>query len=391
MSEEKTWVIQTDDLQVGTTLSFDLTDPSGNVLLRAGNPIPERLKELLRKKNINSVTVRGVVELGVEKGEAVLLASFDSKTVDLLNKSVESTQEAILQLVQKAQRNQLSNGDELTRCVNSFVEQASKDVAATLAIVALRFKSVDGEVLQKIANRATKLTLLSIVASITLKHDPKLTREIGLAASLHDASLVAHPEWFDGSGQRSQDFVKEYQRHPLESAEILAEVQGLSRNVITMITQVHEQLDGSGYPRGLKEDHLEPGSLILNLADAYLALTEPIQGSPYSKGDTLAYLCQHTARGKFSRETLHAFLNSMAIYPVGSMVELDDSSTAIVIGGNPGHPMKPIVKTLQGAQLRRIDLSNSSQIIVGPYSPEDSGERRIRKSQMQEVLWRNDR
>ena len=73
MSEEQSWVIQTEDLQIGTVLSFDLTDATGQVLHKAGLPINDRLKERLTKKNIHSVTIRGAAkfdEVQTEIGRA---------------------------------------------------------------------------------------------------------------------------------------------------------------------------------------------------------------------------------------------------------------------------------------------------------------------------------
>ena len=392
MSEEQSWVIQTEDLQIGTTLSFDLMDASGLVLHKAGMPINSRLKERLQKKNIHSVTVRGTAKLDSSVSDSVLIDSFSPDSVKAIQGSIESTQIAIRKLVAVLQNNQEGNVDELRENVNQFVDQASKDVAAALAVIALKSRESTSEIVETVAKRSAKLSLLGVITSILKSDKPKESMEIGLAGLLHDCSLLLHPEWFFADeNQRGESFLKDYQRHPIESAELLYGATGISKNIITMVTQVHEQADGTGYPRGMKLTNTMEGAAILNLADAYLTLVEPIRGIPHIPSDAVAYLIYHTAQGKFCKDTLQQLIQGMSIYPIGSIVLLDDNSKAIVIQGNPEKPLQPIVRLLQLGNLR-IDLKDSSRFVAGPYVDSDSDKiERILKSQMQEIRWRTDR
>lgn len=108
MSDSQTWGVQTEDLQVGISLSFELTDTNGLVLLKAGVPIQERLKEILRKKNINSVTVRGAANSEAAKSEATLLSSYGAERIEAIQSAITSTQDSILMLLQSTQNGDVS-------------------------------------------------------------------------------------------------------------------------------------------------------------------------------------------------------------------------------------------------------------------------------------------
>lgn len=390
MGEEQSWVIQTEDLQVGTTLSFDLTDANGQVLHKAGMPINERLKERLQKKNIHSVTIRGAAKFDNDEQESLLIDSFSPGRVKSIQATLESAQHALLRLIDTVQRNGEGSIDELRGSVGQFFEQANEDVAAALSVIALHSPETNSGLVQLVAKRSAKLSLLGVITSVVNTDEPNESMEIGLAGMLHDCSLILHPEWFSiNTNERGDRFLEEYQRHPIESAELINATNGVPKNVITMITQVHEQADGSGYPRGMKLAHTIPGAKILNLADAYLALVEPIRGTKFIPSDALAYLCYHTSQGRFCIDTLQRMIQGMSIYPVGSTVLLDDSSKALVVQGNPGKPMQPVIRLMQLGNLR-IDLRESNRIIIGPFSSDSVKMERIKKSQMQEFLWRTD-
>lgn len=392
MSEEQSWVIQTEDLQIGTTLSFDLMDASGLILHKADMPINARLKERLQTKGIHSVTVRGTSQLDGTQLDALLIDSFSPGCVKAIQESIESTQIAVRKLVAVLQNNEEGNIDELRENVSQFVGQAGNDVAAALAVIALKSRGSSCDTVEIVAKRSAKLSLLGVITSILNSDEPNVSMEIGLAGLLHDCSLLLHPEWFSqDANQRADAFLNEYPRHPIESAELLHTAIGISKEVVTMVTQVHEQADGTGYPGGMKLANTLQGAAILNLADAYLTLVEPFRGKGHVPSDALAYLTYQTANGKFCKATLRCLIQGMSIYPIGSIVLLEDDSKAIIIQGNPEEPFQPIVRLLQPGNLR-IDLRDSNRSISQPYVGSNAVHmKRILKSQMQEIKWRTDR
>ena len=61
-------------------------------------------------------------------------------------------------------------------------------------------------------------------------------------------------------------------KHPTDGAEMGSKVTS-DKNIIEAISQHHERLDGSGYPKGLKKDEINPLAKILMVADVFDAMT----------------------------------------------------------------------------------------------------------------------
>jgi hypothetical protein len=56
--------------------------------------------------------------------------------------------------------------------------------------------------------------------------------------------------------------------------------------------------------------------------------------------------------GQFDPDVLHAFMESLRIYPTGSLVRLRDSALAIVCADNPARPDCPTIRSFYSIQAR---------------------------------------
>jgi hypothetical protein len=57
---------------------------------------------------------------------------------------------------------------------------------------------------------------------------------------------------------------------------------------------------------------------------------------------------------KFDPVILRVFVSLMSVYPIGSIVELNDGSVGLVIGSVNKKPLRPIVKLIYDAERKRI-------------------------------------
>ncbi len=390
MNVESQWGIPTDKLRSGASIHFDLVSPDGQLLLKAGEPITNRLLEQLRERGIQSPILHPAARFRPEQKTTALLSNFPAETVRQIQTSMESARTSVKSLLTSLTNKEEIRVDVIQRSVGEFVVQAKRDVAATLAVLALNAKVADSEIANGLANHSANLSLLATVMSTLQRDEPIQSFEIGLAGLLHDSSLMLNDEWFTGKvNSRDETARKRYRRHSIESADLLNGFGGISKSVLTLIQEVHEQADGSGYPRGLEISQIKPGAEILNLADAYLSLTNPVQGRSIVPADAISYLCFHTAQGKFSRDALMLLTTSLSMYPVGSGVELDDLSEAVVVRGNSNAPMTPMVRLLHPGH-PEIDLRVSDRFISRPLQDADRKEQRLTKSRIHKVLWRTD-
>ena len=397
MQKSKTWVIDTADLLIGTTLSFDLIDSEGNVLHRSGMPVTDRLLERLAATNIVSLTIRQTEQETEKSPENLLRDSFPSELIRSVESAISNVEECLSDSYDAIGRNEPMEMERFEDSVLGFIRQAEQEVSATLAILTLRLSAVLNPKLHDETNhywiaRSSSLSMLGVAVSSILEPVHQEALEVGVAAAFHDCSLFLHPEWFDSNGllRGDRESLSAYRKHPMESAELMKKASGVNERIYTMISQVHEQCDGSGFPNSLKRKDILLASRVLNISEAYISLVQsPFRAQPYIASDAIAYLCHQSTLQRFDPHVFFAFVRGLSMYPIGSAVELDDQSIAVVIQGNAVNPLEPTVRILGGSN-KVVDLSDSERFIMGASRKHNDSFGRIEKFMMDDVLWRDD-
>ncbi len=96
---------------------------------------------------------------------------------------------------------------------------------------------------------------------------------IALGASLHDIGKLGCPDCIlNKPGALTRGEYEIIQQHPGSGADLCQHVSSL-RPVVPMIRWHHENLDGSGYPDGLKGDAIPLEARIVRIADYWDAIT----------------------------------------------------------------------------------------------------------------------
>ncbi|MGE4159221.1 MAG: HD-GYP domain-containing protein [Planctomycetota bacterium] len=143
----------------------------------------------------------------------------------------------------------------------------------------------------------------------------------------------------------SEDRV-EMRRSSSHGIDVLKDFRWLPACVPYVAYQFRERLDGSGYPR--KRKFIHPYARIVGVADAYDAM---ISDRPYRKAllpyHAMETIIHETSRGKFDRQCTKAFLKSLSLFPIGSLVELEGGKVGWVIRSNPEAIDRPVVKVVR--------------------------------------------
>ena len=136
-------------------------------------------------------------------------------------------------------------------------------------------------------------------------------------------------------------------RHPELGHAQLAALPGIPPAVLQGALEHHEKFNGSGYPKGLAGDAISPIGRMVGIADVYDALASE---RPYKQAMTshkaLGILYQISGK-EFQPEYVARFIRMMGVYPVGSIVELEDGWKGVVSAGNTESPAKPTVRLVR--------------------------------------------
>ncbi len=105
------------------------------------------------------------------------------------------------------------------------------------------------------AFRSVALGTLSATTASCLGLNETQCTDVAMAGVLHDICLYEDARQWLGKKQKLTDDLQLMQHHPLLGVELVAACDVVSATARVAMTQVHEQVDGSGYPRGLTADN----------------------------------------------------------------------------------------------------------------------------------------
>ena len=205
----------------------------------------------------------------------------------------------------------------------------------------------------------------------TLGLDAVACREAGLAGLLHDMGKALMPiEILNKPGKLSDEEFAIMRTHPERGWALLKEGKSVSDAVLDVCLHHHERVDGNGYPHRLPAAELSLLVRMSAVCDVYDAVTS---NRPYKAGWDPGPSVARMAgwKGHFDAAVFAAFVKSIGIYPIGSLVRLVSGKLAVVVEQNPHATTLPKVKVFFSAlaneplPLQVIDLTHSSERIAG--------------------------
>ncbi len=196
-------------------------------------------------------------------------------------------------------------------------------------------------------NRSVGTAIWCLLFGRHLEFDREMLEDLAMGGLLLDIGNSMLPKSIAATeGALSAEQKGQLRQHVKFGAQILADSAGVAQTVADMVVCHHERFDGSGYPRGLSGNRIPPFARIAAIADCYDAMTSE---TPYSKPMAAydAARALNDMRGKeFATEVVEQFIAMMGMFPVGSLVELNDGSIAVVLEQNPNNVLRPKVLLL---------------------------------------------
>jgi HD-GYP domain-containing protein (c-di-GMP phosphodiesterase class II) len=200
----------------------------------------------------------------------------------------------------------------------------------------------------EMAKSSVNSAILSVFIAQELKLPSKKIIQITVAALLHDVGMLRLPKELTGKrGGLSAAEIQAMQSHPVYTYQILTREIGCSEEIGRIAQQHHEHWDGRGYPGRIGGDSIDLGARILSVADAFEAM---VSKKPY-RNSMVGYEAMKNLlsdnQSRFDPAVLNAFVRIMGIYPIGSMVLLNNGSIGKVTEVRSEAPLRPKILILQ--------------------------------------------
>jgi len=195
-------------------------------------------------------------------------------------------------------------------------------------------------------------------------------QELALGGMLLDVGKVKLPkELLIKKGVMSPEESLLVHQHVKFSHKILSESPTpLSHKIMNMVATHHERADGSGYPDQIENKDIPIYGRIAGIVDSYDAMTtsRPYSDRIFSPNDAINEFYQ--MRGSsFQEELVEQFIQTVGLYPTGSLVELNNGSVGIVTEVNELKRLHPSVMLILDKdklpleEFTTINLSDSNK------------------------------
>jgi hypothetical protein len=218
------------------------------------------------------------------------------------------------------------------------------------------------------AEEAAEFLLQNLQAGVKfgleLGYTKEELRQLSLAALLHDVGMARLPEGLvEKNGPLNPGERASLARHSDEGAQIITGLGSEFTWLAEVIFQIHERVDGTGYPKALKGTEIHEYAQIVGLADVYESL---VHHRPFRRRlSPLEALKEILSRERtaFPDRVLKALIQALSPYPVGSLVRLNTGEIGRVVAKDKDRPLRPVVEVLVrgGKRLEESMVTDLSQ------------------------------
>lgn len=319
-----------------------------------------------------AVTYETAPEIPVEAPPPPEKTSFADE-VKRAGRIVGKGKEAVLSMFQEVRMGKAIEAEAAAPLVEEISNSVLRNPGALISLA--RLKTADDYTYM----HSVAVCALMIALARQLGLSEEEVREAGMAGLLHDmGKAMIPPEILNKPGRLTDAEFDIIKSHPAEGHRLLEEGSGASAAVKDVCLHHHEKIDGTGYPKNLTGDTMSLFAKMGAVCDVYDAITS---NRPYKDGWDPAESLQRMAswKGHFDPAVFQAFVKSLGIYPIGSLVRLESGKLGVVVEQNPQTLLKPRLKVFFSTKSRSyiapqvVDLAKSAEKIVAREDAEKWG------------------
>jgi HD-GYP domain-containing protein (c-di-GMP phosphodiesterase class II) len=325
------------ELTEGQILGKAIFDENGNELLSNGTELSKRMIDKIEKVGIDYVhVVNNVIDLFDRKEEKA------TRFYESTEKTKKLTKEIISDIID----DDTINLAKYKKVINGIFNDILTKDAIILNLDNLKSLS------EYYFEHAINSTVLAVGTCLVLGLNRNLIEKIAMGIIIHDVGYNGVPkELLNKKDKLTYEEYKIVQNHVKIGYDMVEKADGVSKETRDAILYHHENIDGTGYPEGLKGNEIPLSAKICAVSDVYDALL--------SNRDYRVKLNRYQATKilisnvdvKFDKYIIKNFLKIIGHYPNGTNVILSDGYRGVIEKENK---FKPII---------RLTLSNQGQII----------------------------
>lgn len=348
--------IKVTDLKPGMKFTAPVYLDGENLLVPEKIEVKEKDIKRLVRWNITEVQTEGelIDRNDISSDLDIKVTIEDHKILELYEKSINDL-DNIFTIVRNNEPVSSEDIDSIVTVMLSLVNSKPEELRL-LTITPHKTKNI-------LAQSSLNTMILAMLIGIQMKMISHKLLHLSVAALLHDIGMTKIPEpLLSKKGELTQQELLTIKSHTILSYKLITKTFKYPEEVGRIAMFHHERWDGKGYPKGLKGNEIPVASRILSIADAFEAM---VRERPY-RDSMIGYkaikeILNDNSR-RFDSVIIKLFIKSMGLYPVGSIVILNNGSIGRVKSINQESPLRPIVELIMTPEGRVIKESNRKEI-----------------------------
>lgn len=265
---------------------------------------------------------------------------------------VQNSKRAVCDMFEEARMGKAINAEKGRELVKEISGSIMRNPGALIGLVRLKSKD-DYTYLHSVA-----VCALMVALARQLGLDKQQVRDAGLAGLVHDVGKMAVPmDILNKPGKLTDPEFIAIKKHPEAGFRILQQGEGVCEAALDVCLHHHEKMDGRGYPDGLMGEQISLFARMGAVCDVYDAITS---NRPYKTGWCPAESLRKMGEwggSHFDMKVFQAFVKSVGIYPLGTLVKLQSGRLGVVVEQSGKSLLAPAV---------RVFFSSRSMTYIAP-------------------------
>ena len=331
-------------LQEGSVIATNIYDINGNIVVRENFKVNETIIDILKKYNVLAVYIideysPSIIKDSIEVELRIKVVSELRKMAQEFSRVEDGKKSKFIKT------NYIKNIENL---VNMLIDELYKKEELLIEQFDTRNWS------DYYFYHSTNVAIMSIIIGMELNYNRKKLLELAMAAILHDIGFALLPKEivykFNG---RTEDEIEILKSHCEKGQKYLSNYN-IDREVLYPLLNHHEKVDGTGYPRGLKNKQIDEFSKIIAIADYY----DEVMHSGFileesMPNDILEQIMAYVG-SSFDFELVKVFYKKVKPFLKGTVLRLSNGDVALVEGTIKGFPLRPIVRVIESKDSTKI-------------------------------------
>lgn len=283
--------------------------------------------------------------------------------------------------------NNLVNMKELNEIIDGLLDIMNRNLNSFIALLSIfNFNKEDFYYV-----RSLNVAIISLIIGKGMKISDGILKKLGLGAILYDIGLVKVPEKIlNKQYKHTPEEYAEIKKHTVYGYKLMKSNFRFEEEMAAISLEHHEYFNGKGYPRGISGNEIHLYAKIVAIAheaekvmknNRILQDEKNLSADKKNAEKKLLFdsvkLIMQGANNKYDPIVSKVFIGIFNVYPVGSVIILNDKRKALVFATNNNFPIRPIIKIMSdenGNFMENgevINLVENNQIFISGIDRDD--------------------